>query len=346
MTVKEVHIGVDLILQKINSNRVDSFEDQEIDWMFNEEVLRFVKQRINASSNDKGQGFQYNKKRFEDLKQLISPPVTLPAYVRDDNSVFSYLPYNYLILANDRTTTKDLCSGSFSSTSTTTVTKDIVCFTIKDDSSLYSTFKIRINGVTVFDITTIPSISSGLASIESKFELFAILEQNLTGLGYDCKYGTYYETYCGQGIVIVADSSISVEVEYTPSDIITFTSSSKSFTKISAISGTKEVPNRFTDTEKLYDLLASSFGTTIASSPLSTMEGDKLIVFHNKKFIPTSIKITYLKKPRKINLSLNQDCDLDDWIQREIIDNTAKRLAGLVESNTYRNIINENLLKE
>lgn len=345
MLVKEMHIGVNLLLEKVNSNFIDSIEPEELDWALNEEVLRFIKQRINPKSNDKQQGFQDNQKRFEDLKPLIVP-VTLPSYTNDSNTVFSHLPADYLIRINDRSTVKDLCGESFSTVGTTNINKYVSCITIKDDTGLFAYFKIVINGTTVFDITNYPSISTGLPSIESKFELFLIVKKALTDLGFDCKYGKYYDVDCGQGITIVSDTPLVITVEYSLTDINLMSSITQVLNKLNQVSATFEISNRFVSTEIFYKLLASSFGTTISYSPLSTMEGNKIIVAHNQKFIPTTIKLSYLRKPRKISLSLNQDCDLDDWIQSEIVDNTAKRLAGLLESNGYKNIINENLLKE
>ncbi len=346
-TVQEMHIGLDLLLQKVNSKALDSFEPEEKDWALNEEVLRFVKQRISAFSNDKHKGFQDGQKRFDDLKPLITPAI-LPAYVRDSNSVFNYLPSDYLTLINDRSTTKDLCGTPYSTVGTLSVTKWINCLKIKDDpTNLYKFFKIRINGTQVFTIADYPVYAtSGLPSLSSKFELINLVMRVLTDLGYVCKYRSYYDTTCEGGIIIVSDASLTIDAEYFPTDIVTTTSTSKAFTGFQPVINGKESPNRLTSTEPLYNLLDSSFGGTIASNPLSTLEGDKIIVFHKQKFIASTINISYLRYPRKISLSLNQDCDLDDWIQLEIVDNTAKRLSGLIDSGNYKDIINENLLKE
>lgn len=340
-----MHIGVDQLLQKINSNYIDSFEPEQLDWALNEEVLRFVKQRISPEGNDKRKGFQDGQKRIDDLKALIVPTAILPAYVRDNDSVFSYLPSDYLTLVNDRTTTKDLCGSSYSTVATTTVTKYITCLQLLDDDDLFEVFQITIGGVLVFDITDYAPFVDGLPSLESKFELINLILRVLSNEGYICKYGSYYDETCEQGIIIVSDTALVLQVIYT-SSTVTINSTSKTYTQITNVSGTTEVPNRLTSSEKLYELLNSSFGGTIKHNPISTLEVDRISVWHKQKFIVPTINICYLKRPRKISVSLNQDCDLDDWIQLEIVDNTAKRLAGLLSSGNYKEIINENLLKE
>ena len=77
MTVKEMHIGIDMILQKVNSNVISSFEPEEKDWVLNEEVNRFIKQRLSILSNEKRLGFQDTQKRVDDLKNLITSKTSL-----------------------------------------------------------------------------------------------------------------------------------------------------------------------------------------------------------------------------------------------------------------------------
>ena len=346
MTVKEMHIGINLLLQKINSNYTNSFEPQELDWALNEEVIRFIKQRISPSDDTKYKGFESSQKRFDDLKALIVTQTELPLYLRDKDSVFTYLPANYLTLINDRTNTKDLCGIPYSLVNTSNINKYIIPLKLKDSLNLYATLKIRINGIQIFDIIDYPPFATGLKSLSSKFELTNLLIQVLTDAGFDCKYNNYYDNTYSQGIIIVSDTILIMSIEYTPIDIVTINSTVKSYTKVLPVINANDSPNRLTSTEYLYNLLDTSFGNTIVSNPLSTLENDKLIVFHKQKFIASTVNISYIRKPRKISLSLNQDCDLDEWIQLEIVDNTAKRLAGIIGSQFYKEIINENLLKE
>lgn len=343
MTVKEMHIGVDLLLQKINSNFIDEFEHEEVDWALNEEVLRFIKQRFSAKSNDKQKGFQDGQKRVDDLKALIMPPASLPCIPRDNDSVYSYLPHDYLTLINNRTITTDLCGLPYNPTKVPLI-KNISCIQIADDTvNQYSTFKIFFNGLQVFNITDYPNFMNPIP-VSAKFALINLVIQVLEDSGYVCKYSQYYDSRCPQGIIVITDNSLDIDIEYVSGTVST-NSVAWNKERISNTSGTERT-NRLCDLENVYTLLESSFGTTTAANPISILEGDKIIVFHKQKFIPSTINISYLRKPRKINLSLGQDCDLDEWIQQEIIDNTAKRLAGIVESPNYRQIINENLLKE
>ncbi len=346
MTVKEMHIGVNELLQKVNSNFTDDFEPPQIDWALNREVIKFIKQRISPKSNDKKEGFQDNQKRFDDLKPLLSS-VILPAYVNNDNSVFTYFNSDYFSLVSDRTTTKNLCGGNFSNVATQSFNYNLVCFPINnDDTNLYAGFTISINGIVKYNIANYPTLLAELTSSEAKFVLINhIIEVLNDTVVYQCKYKSFYGLK-GEGIVLYMPfNNGGVDIHYN-SGTIHYNPIEYVQTKITNVSGTKEYLNRLTGTEKLFSVLGNSIGGTEHYSPISTIEEDRLIVYHNKKFIPTFINVTYIKKPKKISLPLNQSSELDESSQEEIIDNTAKTLAGLTSSQVYQNMINENLGKE
>ena len=71
MNVNEMHIAVNLGVQKLASFQVDNLLPEEIDHELNLAQLRFVKQRFNARSNRQGKGFEQSQKRIDDLKSLI-----------------------------------------------------------------------------------------------------------------------------------------------------------------------------------------------------------------------------------------------------------------------------------
>jgi hypothetical protein len=71
MTINEMHIAVNLGVQKIASFQVDTLLPQEIDHELNLAILRFVKQRYSQLSNRVGRGFEQSQKRIDDLRNLI-----------------------------------------------------------------------------------------------------------------------------------------------------------------------------------------------------------------------------------------------------------------------------------
>tara|TARA_R100001509_G_C4873227_1_gene217529 strand:- start:112 stop:1299 length:1188 start_codon:yes stop_codon:yes gene_type:complete len=77
VTINEMHIAVDLGVQKVASFQADTLLPQEIDHELNMAMDRFVKQRYNPLSNRYRRGFEQSQKRIDDLRTLIED-VTIP----------------------------------------------------------------------------------------------------------------------------------------------------------------------------------------------------------------------------------------------------------------------------
>ena len=110
MTVNEMHIAVNLGVQKLASFQADVLLPEEVDYELNLAMMRFIKQRYNTSSNVKGKGFEQSQKRIDDLRALVSEstkstfnvgtmPSSIGSYIF--NSSFSGIFVDRLILPND-----------------------------------------------------------------------------------------------------------------------------------------------------------------------------------------------------------------------------------------------------
>lgn len=346
MTVQEMHIGIDFLLQKVNSNITKTFKPQEKDWALNEEVIRFINQKTSSLSNSKKLGLEATEKRYDDIRNLITP-ASLISYVRDSDSAFSYLPADYFSLINDRSLTKNLCGLPYN-TNVTISNKNFFIYSIPildDNTNLYSTFQLKRNGTVIFDLA---NYGGSLPSSSSKFYIVNNLIQFLnTQSGISAKYENYFDVSSSGCIIIVSTTNDTFQTIYVGSSP-TYTSTLKTLNRINPppSGGLGEVPNRLSRTEDIYVLLSTSFCNTSWDSPLSSLEGGKIVCYHKQNFILSNINISYIRKPKKIDLSLNVGCELSESVHQEIVDNTAKRLAGITNSEAYNQIINENLLKE
>jgi len=72
MTIAEMHIAVNLGVQKIASNQVDGLLPEEIDLEINKNIERFVSQRYNKLGNKYGVGVEESQKRIDDLRTLVT----------------------------------------------------------------------------------------------------------------------------------------------------------------------------------------------------------------------------------------------------------------------------------
>lgn len=104
MTISEAHYQF-----KLNKDRIDTLSNQdfnaaEIDWLLNEAILIFIKQRYGVNNN-KRTGFETSQKRIDDLSTLvikypIQPPILtnlLDTGVHEADLANCVYPYLFLI---------------------------------------------------------------------------------------------------------------------------------------------------------------------------------------------------------------------------------------------------------
>lgn len=70
MTIREWHYDFKLKIDKVDSLDRPNFHPAEIDWLFNEAIELFVKQRYGLTNRIQ-QGFEVTQKRIDDLKTLV-----------------------------------------------------------------------------------------------------------------------------------------------------------------------------------------------------------------------------------------------------------------------------------
>ena len=350
-----MHIDFDVKFQKIASNTLDTFLPEEKDWLLNEAMLRFIKQRMNRKSNIKQDGFQDTQKRYDDLEELVTRR-KLPAYVLvDEDAVFSILPHNYLALINDRSVV--LCSSYGVDKDTEPASSFTSNVLFRDDTDntggFYSQLKVYVhtNSGTdlVFDISTTP-LAGGI-NLNAKFQLIDMIKTALNGyVGIEAYWEQSGEAYEKSSFIVNTKRtdlvSVEVSVRQTPvviTNVGTFTSDNYiSYTD----SGNQEVQNRLVKLEDVYRMKTNSFHKPLPSSPLSVLRDTIIQIYQSTLFIVSGINVDYIRIPRKISILLNQSCELAESVHGEVVDIAVKIAASRIMSDNYKGIINDDTLNE
>lgn len=110
MTVEEMHIAVNLGVQKIASFQADSLLPEEIDYELNTAVRRFISQRYNKRGNKYQRGFEQSQKRLDDLRHLVEDYTTerhsymgigYTSRTKGNIDIYRYkFPNDYMFLVN------------------------------------------------------------------------------------------------------------------------------------------------------------------------------------------------------------------------------------------------------
>lgn len=94
--------------------------------------------------------------------------------------------------------------------------------------------------------------------------------------------------------------------------------------------------NKFVQHDDISKLIEDPFNTTKYTSPLTTIRGDYIDLYTSDIFIIDKVKITYIRKPQKISLSLGVDCELPEHCHQEIVDMTVSSILEGIGDPRYK----------
>ena len=94
--------------------------------------------------------------------------------------------------------------------------------------------------------------------------------------------------------------------------------------------------NKFIHQDDIFKLLGDPFNTTKYTSPLTTMRGDYIDLYTSDIFIIDKVKITYIRKPKQISLSLGISCELPEHTHQEIVDMTVSSILEGISDPRYQ----------
>lgn len=343
-TVREMHIALDMGLQQIDSNRKQSISPEHKDMALNYAVLQFVETRSNPKTNFKREGYEDTQKRYDDLREL-KRSISLPSYNIKRGS-FSILPVDYYkrvsVGANVIYSKLDLPKPS---------EKDTYYYSILEfpDNTLgkerYLNFKIEQGGDTIFSINDFPNISK-LHSADAKFMIINLVLEHIKDV--DVYWENWNNVYKANCFILVnketsATYTLSYGVRMPPYSSVSLDHST-TYNKYPDNDGTLRPVDLFSSEDEFNTLSNPYYQKNKQLNPSSYIENSRIIVHDGSNFIVPSIILTYLKKPRLINLKADQSCEIS--VNREIIDLAIQRLKAYIKDEGYQHVVNESQIIE
>lgn len=333
MNVLEQHIDINLGAQKINSHYYRKFLDNEIDWLLNKHVGRFIKDRIKQDTDSLG--FDATEVDMDALRTLVVLDRQVSTFHLEDDATRAELPGDYSFLIDDFSQTIDKCSKSYTA-ATAFIDRVVYIYsfplttTTKSTTPYYQSLALTLNGISIFS-------STGLQGLPTNNETFTVRDY-ITGKTTD---------FVRQQLK--ADPAYNIDFywerfnsHYSPNSFLAITTTQQTGTNKITIDGvdtgateyqltlnfvptvtdslTKLCANRLVRGHFRSNLRTSAFARTSSDSPISAIADNQLKIYHDKKFIISKLKISYIRKPAKISLLLNQNCDLAEEFHSEICD--------------------------
>jgi len=379
MNVIEMHIAVQQGVDKINSLQADSLLSEEIDLELNKNLARFINLKY-GKNNLYGKGFEESQKRIDDLRTIVTEyeaPVTFKEVLSPDKvwvDTFQ-LPSDYMYLVNQFSylwidkckhigyTLENPAEVSF-------IVLNLNSFVCNNASGTSAAFLEDITMVQdVSDLTLgqasiwSPSIGEDWSPSAFPSDIEAVKNNIIENPGdgftiYWEEYSTL--SYPGSFIVVVdtelhpwfnSDPSLSALTQawgrgydtasdvYAPALLMDTAYSEKRVPN--STSDRLMAVNKFSQQDDIFTLLTDPFNTTKHTSPLTTIRGQAIDVYTSDIFIIDTVKITYIRRPMEISLSLGVDCELPTHTHQEIVSMAVNSILEEISDPRYKTAIRE-----
>jgi hypothetical protein len=325
MTALETHIRVNQRYQEVASSKRDVLLAEEVDLALNIAQDRILQKLI----ADMLEGRQVDLRAVAPLiiknKPLsaILPAISATNY--EENMAYSVIPANLKYLVNARAEVvynADNC-GDTPSLATISVPEYVAVVPFpaaNNDAPFYSGYSVsRTAGV----LLTVLPYAPGFSTRNSKYKLInATLDYfnqpNSTNI--QVYWERYREVYSKDSFIFVSPNDqgvITVSVtDSTPSAVSTaatqYTQYNRTLIPSTATLASKIAAAKPSMIQDLYDMQkANKYYASSKEEVNFNQTEDYLYFYSNESFLIVRAYIDYIRKPRAINLALNQSCELD-----------------------------------
>jgi hypothetical protein len=346
MNIREQHIEVSMATQNIASNTRRKLLPDEIDWLLNKNLERFIQSKLKSKGNG---AFQVDQLDADSIRTLLVTNRTIPVTDSFDSDVYvASLPGDYSYLISDDSRTLSQCGTPRPTLKTITESVlSLPLYSSKSTPKYFSTVVITLNGNTIslLDIITAQQIT-GYTGLNSKEERYLIRDVMLwhmrNTLGIIVYWENYKSVYKPHSFIFPGGTigTITVDDTTTVNGIVT----SLSYNRYSSILGTWQA-NRLTPADKISTMRRTAFIKSSNLSPISEVSGRELTVYGDTGFIVTGVSIDYVKKPRRISLLLSQDCELPEEFHQAICDLTVEYFKAMIADPNWETKLKDNMTR-
>jgi hypothetical protein len=368
MTVNEMHIAVNQGVQKIASFQVDNLLPQEIDHELNLAMMRFIKQRFNYTSNQKGKGFEQSQKRIDDLRSLLVEHTGETFYegrVYTSNYSNVYVdrytfPLDYLFLISVRADVQYKCNTNINSLifyatrQKSAVRVDLtppqpgyVLTGLERWNQSAGNWEGIVNLPLGETITTdllldsgnyyfgiIPSISFPEGTYGATAQQSPQLDSNHINLINTVWDGTVW----GSGSTVSVRASWILPGDMSSEQLVPH-SITQTITKRRRACVTCD--NRislasFGQHDDILYMMDDPFNKSWYKEPTYTIEENYIDIYTDQEFVVPTVKIKYIRKPVEISYTNGVGCELAVHTHHEIVEMAVKSILEGIQDPRYQ----------
>jgi len=369
MTIEEMHIAVNLGVQKIASFQVDNLLPQEIDHELNDAMDAFIKQRYYPMGNKYRKGFEQSQKRIDDLRALVVDARLKCFYIGETISGFyadrAPLPSDYMFLVNALSENYYICNAAVDfdeetivyytfNISLTPPSPGLILTALKFDEADLITNE---NGMSLEYLSNIQNYSStymaGVAPVGSNpktsqspfnsilstastadYNLQVFAETTLTPVS-DSNTLMLLTTYASASAIVAHWTHPVTEVVTTVSYPYPADSETFKYRKYKESGAAQKEKMSFVQHDDLYSLLSDPFNTTTYDKIKYTIQENFIDVHSDETFFTTFVDIKYIRQPKRMNKTLGVGCELAPHTHNEIVEMAIQSILEAISDPRY-----------
>ena len=376
MTIEEMHIAVNLGVQKIASFQVDNLLPQEIDHELNSAMESFIKQRYSPMGNKYRDGFEQSQKRIDDLRALVVDARLKCFYYGESITGFftdrAPLPNDYMFLVNAMSDSFYKCDGVIPYriqhfdyyTANVALTPPNAGWILTQINSGGAVLIQNSNGMDLQYLLDNENYTSGMqdviapamsdpmfASETSAFaqdynlNTLAVSELTPTSNSNTLTLLLYADVNWGDNVTAVwtnpLDASDTVTVDHALStlqelEIRTFN-----------VVGTRQREMMsYIQHDDLYKLMGDPFNSPTYNRIKYTIQENFIDVHSDETFFTTFVNIKYIRRPIPMDIDLGRGCELAPHTHEEIVEMAVKSILEAVSDPRYNSQSREVLESE
>jgi len=356
MYVKEMHIEVNQATQKIAANTTRKLRDPEVDWLLNKNMQRFIESRVTPKRDGSG-GYEVVQFGIDAIRALMVTGKELPSYLADPRRQKAILPGDYAYLISDESSIKRAqvdTSGQLVVPTKVTQVRNLLILPVPASAlsaaPYYSSVQVYINTGLVFDIQQYAnargSAFTGYSSKDEVFFISSVLSRELCDKGWNVYWERYAERFYPRSLVIDLGPLVgtaSIIIDGTTTNAVTDTYYVNALDHYQQ--PVEDQSNRLTASNLVQNLREVAFYKTQPESPISELAGRVLYTYTNKSFIVINSRISYVRKPQRISLSLGTDCELAPEFHQEVCDLATEYFKAMTADPNWEVKLKDNMTR-
>ena len=345
MNILEMHIEVAQATQNIAANVRRKLQMEEIDWLLNKNQERFIQSKVKPRKDGSG-GFQIDQVDTDSIRTLLATASNTAQ--RTDLNEYAYqLPADYSYLISDDSKNLLLCTTVVPDPAT--IIDAVLILPLKSTKSSAKFFEtIVINlGSNSYSLNAL-TIAYQLTYIglNSKEEVYVVRDAMLWYMRNTLKLNVYWESYRN---LYRPNSFLFVNMANSGSIVVDGTSVAGVLNNISYTGYTTAegqwYPNRLTPSDKISTILRTPFVKPSVHTSVSKLSGNELIVYGDVSYIVTGVRVDYVKKARRLNLLLGQNCELPEEFHQAVCDLTVEYFKAMTVDPSWEMKLKDNITR-